>query len=126
MFVAGKKRIVLQYYRMILDMLEHYFNDPDWQRLFLSGGCYWLANILHQGIEGSVIMISRIEEHCALYFDHGLYDVRGRISLKTFHSAAEREISFMKKNYVPKFDTQKLEQYIGNNLPGKARYDNGI
>ena len=48
----------------------------------------------------------------ALYFENGLYDIRGRISAKNFHPASEREISFMKKNYVPKFDVKKLEEYL--------------
>ena len=42
----------------------------------------------------------------------GLYDIRGRISVKNFYPASEREISFMKKNYVPKFDVKKLEEYL--------------
>lgn len=112
----GKEGIILHYYKMVLDILEQYFHCKNWQMLFLSGGCYWLANLLHQGMEGSSLMINRIEEHCALYFDNGLYDVRGRISPNNFHIASEREISFMKKNYIPKFDTGKLEQYIANSL----------
>lgn len=98
-------------------MLEQYFSRKDWKTLFLNGGCYWLANLLHQGIRESTIMINKTEEHCALYFENGLYDVRGRISAKNFHRAEEREISYMKKNYVPKFDTDRLERYlIGENL----------
>lgn len=104
------------YYQKILKLLERYFADKDWKNLFLSGGCYWLADRLHQGISGSVIMINRIEEHCALYFEDGLYDVRGRISAKDFHAARTREINFMKKNYLPKFDTEKVEQYLALNL----------
>lgn len=106
----------MQYYQRILSLLERYFADKDWKRLFLSGGCYWLADVLHQGINGSVIMINRIEEHCALYFENGLYDVRGRISDKNFYKAGEREISFMKKNYLPKFDSKKVEQYLALTL----------
>lgn len=104
------------YYKMVLDALEHYFHNHEWKKLFLSGGCYWLANMLHQGIEGSIIMINRIEEHCALYFENGLYDVRGKISMKEFRIAGERDISFMKKHYVPKFDTEKLERYFETNV----------
>lgn len=104
------------YYQQILSLLERYFADKNWKKLFLSGGCYWLADLLHQGIGGSIIMINRIEEHCALYFENGLYDVRGRISEKNFHAAKEREISFMKKNYLPKFDTDKVMQYLAFHL----------
>lgn len=71
-----------------------------------------MAETLHRGIENSVIMINRIEEHCALYFDNGLYDVRGQISAHNFCIARARDISFMKKNYIPKFDAEKLEQYF--------------
>ncbi len=78
----------------------------------MNGGCYWLANMLHEKIQGSVFMINRIEGHCALYFEGGLYDVCGRISMKNFHIASAREISFMKKNYIPKFNTKALERYL--------------
>lgn len=111
----------MQYYQKILRLLERYFADKDWKRLFLSGGCYWLADVLHQGISGSVIMINRIEEHCALYFENGLYDIRGRISAKNFHAAKEAEISFMKKNYQPKFDTKKIENYLALALQAEER-----
>ena len=37
---------------------------------------------------------------------------RGRISGKNFHIASPREISFMKKNYIPQFNTEKLERYL--------------
>lgn len=114
---CGGTQNSMQYYQTILNLLEQYFSDKNWKKLFLSGGCYWLADLLHQGIDGSVIMINRIEEHCALYFEHGLYDVRGRISAKNFHEAGEREIRFMKKNYRPKFDTDRVVQYLTCCLP---------
>ena len=57
---------------------------------FLEGGCYWLAKFLQNGIPLSYIMINRMEEHCALYFENGLYDVRGRISINNFKKANER------------------------------------
>ena len=102
----------MEYYRRVLEALEHYFRGNGWQKNFFNGGCFWLASILHQGIDGSVFMINRVEEHCALYFENGLYDIRGWISAQNFHPASEREISFMKKNYVPKFDVKKLEEYL--------------
>ena len=120
--VVWKKEVErLPYYRKIICALENYFTEKNWRKLFLTGGCYWFANILHQEIRDSIIMINRIEEHCALYFENGLYDVNGRISVKNFHNASEREISFMKKNYIPKFDQMKLEQYIQNTV-----FQNGI
>lgn len=100
------------YYKKIIDALACYFAKNGWEKLFLNGGCYWLANVLHQGIADSVFMINRIEEHCALYFEHGLYDVRGQIPMKNFHIASDREINFMRKNYIPKFETENLERYL--------------
>lgn len=93
-------------------MLESYFHDQHWKTLFLKGGCYWLAELLHQGIRDSKIVINRVEEHCAVAFNNGIYDVTGRISGKNFHIASPREISFMKKNYIPQFNTEKLERYL--------------
>ena len=106
----------MRFYQTILNLLQSYFAEPGWQKLFLNGGCYWLANTLQQGIAGSRIMINRVEEHCALYFEKGLYDVRGKISSKDFYMAGEKELSFMRKNYVPKFDVEKLERYLYGEL----------
>ncbi|MBQ7839471.1 MAG: hypothetical protein IJ390_03160 [Lachnospiraceae bacterium] len=103
-------------YYKVLYLLELYFKESNWKRYFLHGGCYWLTNYLHYHISDSVIMINRQTEHCALYFEQALYDVTGRIDKNSFHIASEREISFMKKNYVPKFDTNKLEQYLKEKL----------
>lgn len=102
----------MEIYLEILKMLEVYFDNEEWKKYFLRGGCYWFADYLHQRIKPSTIMINRQEEHCALYFSKGLYDVRGKISICGFHSATDREISFMKKNYIPKFDVIRLESYL--------------
>ena len=59
-------------------------------------------------------MNNRVEEHCALCLKNGVYDVRGKISPYGFHPATEREISFMKKNYIPKFDVSIVEEYLSN------------
>ena len=106
-----------EYYRRTLELLEAYFAVDSWKKLFLNGGCYWLAKFLHRGIRGSVIMINRVEEHCALAFQQGLYDVTGKIPAGNFHAASQQEICFMEKNYIPRFDTQKTEQYLYENLP---------
>lgn len=106
----------MQYYEKILNALKSYFNSKSWKELFLHGGCYWLANVLYQGIPSSQIMINRMEEHCALQFNNGLYDVRGKISPKYFKIAKVKDISFMQKNYVPKFDVEKLEEYLALSL----------
>ena len=115
----------MDFYKNVLRLLERYFAESGWKKLFLNGGCYWLADTLHQGIASSRIMINRMEEHCALYFDNGLYDIRGRISTKDFHEAKEKEINFMKKNYVPKFDVKRLEQYLGEELRREAGFGAG-
>lgn len=106
----------MQFYKLVLKILENYFAESGWKKMFLNGGCYWLADTLHKGIHGSRIMINRIEEHCGLYFENGLYDVRGRIPTNGFHVARENEISFMKKNYIPQFDVKRLEQYLRTEL----------
>lgn len=67
-------------------------------------------------------MINRVEEHCAIRLSDGLYDVRGKISSYGFHRATDREISFMKKNYIPKFDTIMLEEYLTNNTTKCTKY----
>lgn len=100
------------YYIKVLKLLESYFSDKNWKSLFLNGGCYWLAETLHRGIDNSQIMINRVDEHCALAFENGLYDITGRISAKNFHRASQRENNFMKKNYIPKFNTKMVEQYL--------------
>ena len=41
------------YYWELLKQLEGYFARKGWKRLFLSGGCYWLARTLKQGISVS-------------------------------------------------------------------------
>ena len=81
------------FYTAVLELLESYFPIPGWKKLFLTGGCFWLSDYLHRGICPSVLMINRTEEHCALYFAHGLYDVTGKISEKNFHEAAKRVYS---------------------------------
>lgn len=80
----------------------------------MEGGCFWLASFLSMRIPNSSLWINRYEEHCALAIDGELYDIRGKISKCDFHKASQREISFMKKNYIPKFDTRGLENYLSN------------
>lgn len=99
-------------YKVLVYALENYFNEKDWKKNFLYGGCYWFAEFLHQRIPGTYLMINRDIEHCALYLCGTVVDVQGIIPSKGFHRASEREISFMKKNYVPKFDVDALEEYL--------------
>src|SRR5699024_6689971 len=88
------------YYLSVVQRLVRCFHDQDWKTLLLKGGCYWQAEPLQQGNRDSKIVIKRVEEHCAVAVDNGIYEVTGRISGKTFHIASPREISFMKKNYI--------------------------
>lgn len=112
----------MEFYLKTLVLLENYFNTKDWKRYFLQGGCYWFANYLNQRIFDSALMINRMEEHCAIRFSDGLYDVRGKISPYGFHRATERDISFMRKNYIPKFDVKMLEKYLENNTTSCTKY----
>ena len=105
----------MQYYEKFVSALEEYFKEKNWKKLFLQGGCYWFAKTLHQGIPMSHCMINRAEEHCGLFFENGIYDVSGKVSSSDFRYATERDISFMKKNYVPHFDTKSLESYLEKN-----------
>lgn len=101
------------YYDMFLKSLDYYFSkDKNWKKLFLEGGCFWFASTLQKEIDPSFIYINRIQEHCALFFDHALYDVSGQISDYGFHQATPREIQFMRKNYVPRFDIMKLQKQL--------------
>ena len=75
----------------------------------------WLllaCKFLASEAQWSKLMINRAQEHCAVAFGIGLYDVAGRISYNGFHEASSREISFMKKSYIPRFQTEKLENYL--------------
>ena len=112
----------MELYLKTLELLVSYFDTKDWKRYFLQGGCYWFANYLNQRILDSVLMINRMEEHCAIRLSDGLYDVSGKISPYGFHRATEREISFMKKNYIPKFDVKMLEKYLENNATSCTKY----
>jgi hypothetical protein len=108
--VVNEKQELL--YKRLLLSLEQYFKSKDWQKLFLSGGCYWLANYLSTQIPGSYLVINRAEEHCAICINGKIYDVRGNISKYGFHRATDREIAFMKKNYKPRFNASDLEEYL--------------
>lgn len=105
----------MEVYIELLQLLENYFGKKDWKKYFLQGGCYWFADYLHKRIRNSVLMINRQEEHCAIRLEDGVYDVRGKISSYGFHPATEREIVFMRKNYVPQFDVEALEEYMKKN-----------
>lgn len=103
----------MDYYEQVMDALREYFEatgKKDWEKLFLNGGCYWLAEKLCRGIPGSYLVINRMEEHCAVWIEGGVYDVRGKISGKNFRRATERDISFMRKNYVAGEEVKEAEK----------------
>lgn len=104
-------------YHKTIFLLEQYFSkEKNWQKLFLSGGCYWFANFLVTKIPGSYFVINRVEEHCALCINGEIYDIQGKLSKHNFHKASKREIEFMKKNYIQKFQTEELERFLEENL----------
>lgn len=104
---------------MFVEALHNYFDGKkNWQRLFLEGGCYWFASTLSQYIPGSLLMINRMEEHCAISINSSLFDVSGKISKCNYVTASDRQISFMRKNYIPKFDTVKLEEFLKQYMTG--------
>lgn len=103
-------------YMRIIFLLREYFaqNTED---LFLSGGCYYLADLLHKEIPSSHIMINRWKEHCATQIEsYGIYDITGKISPYQFSYATARDIAFMKKNYIPRFNTEVLSAYVRERL----------
>lgn len=99
------------YYKVII-AIRQFYKGKDVNDLFLYGGCYWLANYLCSNIPGTYIMINRVQEHCATTIEHGLYDITGKIGKKDYTHATNRQIQFMKKNYIPKFNVKELEQYL--------------
>ncbi len=111
----------MEYYLTVLGLLEQYFNSKNWRKLFLEGGCYWLANKLHEGIPGSYLMLNRWEEHCGICIEHGLYDVRGKIPSLNYKYATERDLNYMKKHYIPHFDVGSLEEYLRKEMGDDGR-----
>lgn len=111
----------MEVYEKVLSLLKEYFEvsykgRDGYKNLFLNGGCYWLASYLNGLIPGSYLLINRVEEHCALCVGGKAYDITGMISSKGYHKASDREISFMKKNYKPRFEVVCLEKYLAEKL----------
>lgn len=80
--------------------------------MFTKGGCYWLAKTLHQYIPGSEIVFNRRAQHCACWFDNGVYDISGRISGTGFYPATSRDMDYMKKHFVPYFDVKPIGEHV--------------
>ncbi len=106
----------MEYYLTVLMLLEKYFDSKNWKKYFLEGGCYWLANKLHEGIPDSYLMINKWKEHCGIYFEHGLYDVTGKVPLLNYKYATDRDICYMRNYYRPHFDVVGLEEYLKKEL----------
>lgn len=102
----------MKYYEMLKKLLQLYFPDNAWMKIFTEGGCYWFASTLKKVIPESCLYINRSIEHCGIYLNQGLYDISGKISTYGYHYAEKREISFMEKNYIPQFDTKSLELFL--------------
>lgn len=102
----------MEYYEKLLRELKQYFKTCRWKDYFLCGGCYWLANLLQQHIPDSYLVINYEKEHCALFFNNGVYDVTGRISKRGFVEAVDDDIGYMMQEYIPDFNVAKLEKYL--------------
>ncbi|MDD5936030.1 MAG: hypothetical protein PUC65_10810 [Clostridiales bacterium] len=102
-------------YEEIIQKIKSYYGTSFREELFLQGGCYWLADYLHNHLTHSYIMINKEKEHCAIEIQNELYDITGKITSRHYVWATERNIAYMKKHYRPKFNTQALEQFLNEN-----------
>ena len=50
--------------------------------------------------------------HCGIYFNHGLYDITGKINAKGYVVASDKDKLYMRKHFIPVFDVLKLEQHV--------------
>lgn len=99
-------------YLQIIHLLKEYFKE-DTERVFLSGGCFFLAELLQQEIHHTIIVANREKEHCAAEIScYGVYDITGKIKGTNYHPVTKREIAFMKKNYIPEFNKELVLQYV--------------
>lgn len=99
-------------YDLTIHRIKKYFANKDVDELFLHGGCYWLANYLHERLSLSFIMFNKEKEHCAIEFHNELYDITGKINSKQYRLATERNLEYMKKHYIPTFDVKNVEHYL--------------
>ncbi len=103
----------MQYYEMLVSALEQYFaGQKDWKSYFTEGGCYWFASRVCDNTPGAYLMVDRGGEHCAVSIGAGVYDIGGKVCRKHFHPASDHEVAFMRKHYVPQFDTSRVEAYL--------------
>lgn len=102
----------MERYLQIVHLLRAYFKE-DTERIFLSGGCFFFAELLQQQIHHTVIVLNREREHCAAEIScYGVYDITGKIKGSNYHLVTSREMAFMKKNYIPEFNKELVLQYV--------------
>ena len=102
----------MEEYKRVIDAIYKFYNGRDVVDLFCHGGCFYLARRLTSLIDDSLIMWNRKKMHCAAYFDKGLFDITGRISKKGFYIADSKAIQYMKKHFIPDFNTKELDKYL--------------
>lgn len=102
----------MELHEKLVGIFDSYFDREDWYKLFLNGGCYWYASVLCELVECAYLVINRETEHCAVNIDGKIYDITGEINKYGFRKASDRDISFMKKNYKPNFDTVELSKFL--------------
>lgn len=104
--------INMKIYKKLISAVSEYFAGKDVQYIFLHGGCFWLASMLHQYIPDSDIVFNRKMQHCACFFNHGVYDIRGRIFSEGFAIASRKDMEYMRKHFVPPFDVEAVSSYL--------------
>lgn len=112
MLETNKQQSDIEIYEKLISAIQGYFRGKDIQYMFLHGGCYWLAMILHQYIPNSTIVFNRKMQHCACLLSKGVYDIRGRIQSRDFFVATLDDMKYMQKHFIPTFDTENLENYL--------------
>lgn len=99
-------------YKKLIAAIHQYCVGRDVNYMFLHGGCYWLASILHEYIPDSNIVFNRKFQHCACQFNRGVYDIRGRIMNEGFEIATAKDTEYMEKRFIPCFDTEALSNHV--------------
>lgn len=77
------------------------YSKEDARELYLQGGCYELAKIIKDFVDGITIYINKEKDHCVFSFEGVLYDANGivRENIENYRVASETEIKFMEKNF---------------------------
>lgn len=118
---ADKRNSNMESFEKVILTIQSYFSGRDILQLFLHGGCYWLAMTLHQYIPDSVIVFNRKMQHCASFFDNGVYDIRGRIPSGGFCIATMEDLKYMEKHFIPDFDADALQTHLDAIMYGNGK-----